>query len=580
MSNWLTYSPTSGYGNGTITISASTLSEIQDRVSAIIAKNNTYSVSASTSILQKSIPPTSITFSELIWTTDVSWSGGTATKDNCYYKVLGYYSDGSIADVTSIVSISGSLYVSETEDENRHSAGTLTLTATYDNLSCSGSVVAYQEKIPEYAKYMEFDILSGGTIYWCGNSAATNNSIYYKKNSGDWINLIATPDGTGSTITVNNGDVVKFKANFIAAPYDYCYFKSDSGVRLNMSGNIMSLLGNGSFSNLTTVPESAFDGLFCGTGNIWAFNGFFGVVDASNLIMPATNLGKYCYRNMFAKSETLIAAPTIGTSSTIMGYGSCNYMFQECTSLTTPPALPATTLAEICYASMFEYCTGLTITPVLPANAMAKDCYSYMFKNCTSLTASTELPATILADGCYYGMFNACHSLMIAPSILPATTLSDNCYREMFYWCTGLTTSPQISGVTLGERCCESMFQDCWSLETGPSILPATTLANYCYNNMFRSCKSLTRAPILPSNEDPGREFGYFPYDGMFNGCNSLNYIKCLARKAQSEISNEIETGDRWVSNVASTGTFVRYQGENWSRGDWGIPEGWTIQNA
>lgn len=579
MSNWLTYSPSSGYGDGTITITASTLSEIQDRVSAIIAKNNTHSVSASTSILQKAIPPTSITFSELVWVEDVPWNGGTATKDNCSYKVLGYYTDGSVADITSVVSISGSLYVPETEDENRHSAGTLTLTATYENLSCSGSVVAYQEKLPEYAKFLEFDILSGGTIYWCGSTAATNYSIYYKKNSGNWNNLIATPDGTGSTITVNDGDVVKFKASFTAAPYDYCYFRSDIGVRLNMSGNIMSLLDNGSFRNLTTVPESAFVGLFCGTGNIWSFNGFFGVVDASNIVMQATNLGKYCYRYMFAKCDTLIAAPTIGNSSTVMGYGSCNYMFSGCTSLTTAPSLPATTLAEICYAEMFECCTGLTRTPILPATTLAKECYSSMFNECGSLTASTELPATTLAEGCYNNMFGVCHNLVIAPSVLPATTLAKSCYANMFYWCTGMTTAPQISGVTLAERCCENMFQDCWSLETGPSILPATTLANYCYKYMFRTCKSLRRAPILPSNEDPGLEFGHFPYDGMFNGCVSLNYIKCLA-KEQSELYNEIATGDRWVVGVSSSGTFVRYQGENWSRGDWGIPEGWTIVDA
>ena len=33
------------------------------------------------------------------------------------------------------------------------------------------------------------------------------------------------------------------------------------------------------------------------------------------------------------------------------------YMFQNCTSLTSAPALPATTLANYCYASMFKGCT-------------------------------------------------------------------------------------------------------------------------------------------------------------------------------------------------------------------------------
>ena len=34
---------------------------------------------------------------------------------------------------------------------------------------------------------------------------------------------------------------------------------------------------------------------------------------------------------------------------------------------------------------MFSGCTSLTTAPELPATTLAEDCYSYMFKNCTSL---------------------------------------------------------------------------------------------------------------------------------------------------------------------------------------------------
>lgn len=55
-----------------------------------------------------------------------------------------------------------------------------------------------------------------------------------------------------------------------------------------------------------------------------------------------------------------------------------------------------------------------------------------MFYGCSSLTSAPALPATTLVGGCYYSMFNGCKSLTSAPA-LPATTLASNCYFGMFY---------------------------------------------------------------------------------------------------------------------------------------------------
>ena len=83
-------------------------------------------------------------------------------------------------------------------------------------------------------------------------------------------------------------------------------------------------------------------------------------------------------------------------------------MFINCTSLTTAPELPATTLANSCYQNMFCNCTSLTTAPELPATTLADSCYGYMFSDCTSLTKAPELPATTLEIYCYYYMFNNC----------------------------------------------------------------------------------------------------------------------------------------------------------------------------
>ena len=141
----------------------------------------------------------------------------------------------------------------------------------------------------------------------------------------------------------------------------------------------------------------------------------------------------------------LIAAS--GNCNTIWNYEDLNaplksrcgyYMFYGCSSLTTSPALPATTLTISCYQDMFARCANLISAPELPATTLASNCYAGMFYECTSLTTAPEvLPAMNIVFGCYANMFYGCSALTIAPE-LPATTLANSCYLYMFYNCVGL----------------------------------------------------------------------------------------------------------------------------------------------
>lgn len=62
-------------------------------------------------------------------------------------------------------------------------------------------------------------------------------------------------------------------------------------------------------------------------------------------------------------------------------------MFKDCTSLTSAPSLPATTLAQRCYEEMFNRCTSLSDAPYLPATTLVPSCYYWMFLGCSSLTS-------------------------------------------------------------------------------------------------------------------------------------------------------------------------------------------------
>ena len=97
-------------------------------------------------------------------------------------------------------------------------------------------------------------------------------------------------------------------------------------------------------------------------------------------------------------------------------------MFRGCTSLTTAPALPATTLTEYCYANMFYGCTSLTTAPTLPATTLANNCYATMFWGCTSLQV--------------YSSSGAGHTkAWRIPTSGSASSYTSQ--SEMFYYCPG-----------------------------------------------------------------------------------------------------------------------------------------------
>lgn len=108
-----------------------------------------------------------------------------------------------------------------------------------------------------------------------------------------------------------------------------------------------------------------------------------------------SNYYKFLMNGQIAASgniQTLLKAD--GSVMDLSGKNYCFFrLFFECTSLTRPPALPATTLASYCYAQLFEGCTSLTSAPVLPAMTLGSYCYWHMFQYCSSLAQAPELPA-------------------------------------------------------------------------------------------------------------------------------------------------------------------------------------------
>ena len=255
------------------------------------------------------------------------------------------------------------------------SAGSATIKVTANG----GTGIVATCNVTVQANYMimplTLEAITAGTI--CVFNP--QNEMKYTKNGGEKTALPAKDSGGKSEISVQVGDKVSFYGSGTTITkysdeYGNRTYISEGTAECKVYGNIMSLVDELGFATATQVSSEAFCGLFRNYGNL---------IDAGNLILPATTLGNSCYMKMF----------------------------QNCSKLTKAPALPATALADMCYSGMFNECLALKSAPALPATALADRCYMGMFLGCAALEIAPVLSATTLVTGCYTSMFTMCSKL-------------------------------------------------------------------------------------------------------------------------------------------------------------------------
>ena len=333
-----------------------------------------------------------------------------------------------------------------------------------------GDVVIWQKTTepvvgPDYF-YIENTYAGENTITFTTAQMGTPTSYTYAKSveystdKKNW-NTLTFNTSTPQTITIGVGEKLYLRND--SGGFNYYEFSSfytniNTSQNCVVGGNINTLIN---YNDADNVSLRGYYGCF-----YRLFKNAKNITDASNLIIPSTNIVEYY----------------------------CREMFSGCTSLQNAPTLSATTLGRHCYYQMFYECSKLTSAPQLPATKLATGCYSGMFSSCTSLVNAPTLPATTLASQCYYEMFSSCKALTTAPT-LPATTLADYCYHGMLGYCTSLTTAPALPATTLAIGCYNKMFVGCKALTTAPE-LPATTLASSCYDYMFGGCSKLNNVTV------------------------------------------------------------------------------------
>ena len=338
-------------------------------------------------------------------------------------------------------------------------------------------------------------------------------TIYYTKNGDTNLKLVKNSEITD----INAGDTISLYADR-ANVLNHDYLKIDCTEYCYVYGNVMSLIKKTGFEDVTAVFEDAFRELFKDNKHIKSHF-------SNPIVLGGTDLGARCYQKMFSGCSGLTDMSNMVIAADVMSTEACLGMFEECTSLTKAPELPATVMAESCYKEMFFNCSRLVDGPSkLPADKMKESSCRSMFRNCSSLVSAPVLKAKEVAESCYAYMFENCENLTTAMDVLPATTLYKECYYGMFLNCKELGNAPHILATTLAPRCCKNMFAGCISLTTVQDELYAEKLTVDCYNAMFKDCKSLTTAPYLPAETTANDCYGL-----MFSGCSSLTTFQdCL----------------------------------------------------
>jgi len=190
----------------------------------------------------------------------------------------------------------------------------------------TGSIIERDSQDCLYANsYFTITSLSDNNdIYWLNAGPSVSGyarGIYISTDNGQtWTNKLSQRSRV-SIATLNTGDKLLIRGTQTNYYTSYRnYFDSEGAVEL--SGNIMSLLYGDDFAGQTELTANN------------TFRGIFGglmVVNAENLVLPATTLTSGCYRAMFS----------------------------ACASLMTAPTLTAPTLVSQCYSGMFQNCTSL-----------------------------------------------------------------------------------------------------------------------------------------------------------------------------------------------------------------------------
>lgn len=363
-------------------------------------------------------------------------------------------------------------------------------------------------------QYLTTKALESGTITFTMPTAVTTSkvtNVSYRKNKGAWVKTNNSSSEVVITMNVVADDVIEWKGNATCygggGVFEDCSHWGGTA-SFNVYGNIMSMLYNDSFRGKTTYPSTTIRA----TQHMFAYSL---VVDASNLILPATTCYGQAYMSLFDYCTSLIYPPAVLPAPVVKNAMYYN-MFRGCTSMTTMPTILATSLdpaGTIHYQSMFSGCTALqyNTNQTIHIDTARYQCCQYMFSGCSSMVNAPNVDCSDIASGANYafsGMFKECTNLQTPPERFDVDTVELGIFNVLFENCTSLRYAPIVNIRNVGSNTYGAftrMFTGCTSL-TDASGINIYFPENYQWNGqlvfycMFSSCTNLVHGPSLHIN--------------------------------------------------------------------------------
>ena len=245
-------------------------------------------------------------------------------------------------------------------------------------ISLSGSVISWSA----ITNATTYSILEGGVEFTTTSDTSFDLSTIIGTDGTYDISLIAKATGYRDSNVSNVVQYIKESAkNYItfSSPYSFTLNKDSNATN---DGIVQYSTDATTWNTFTTTSVSAVlaaSGLYeiymRGTGNTFVQ----GNTSQSSPYFKMSGTSISCDGNI----ENLLDYATVanGNHPTM---GSYYFMFYGCTSLTSCPTLPATTLAAYCYYYMFSGCTSLKLSTV------ATGTYTVPFRVPTSGTGTAD----------------------------------------------------------------------------------------------------------------------------------------------------------------------------------------------
>ena len=400
---------------------------------------------------------TSITLNNLAWATDVPASGGTADKNNCTYTVIGYTPDGRGSNITALATVTGSAVVESSVSTERHTAGTLTLTATYSALTDSDSVTIYQAAFIPAVTAITLDDLTWVTnIPSSGGTATSANctfsvTAYYDNSTTGDVTTEATISGSlgvesSATPTMHTAGTLTLTASLCGLTATDSVTAYQEGASTDYSTQYLTLnvINGGTINWKTTGNTPRTISYSLDNGNTWteitstSTGTPITVETGDKVLIKGTNASYATTKENYSAFEDGTASYNvegnimsliygdnfIGNTAMTGSYNFCSLFKLSNVVSAENLVLPATVLTPHCYRAMFANSPSVEVAPELPALVLADSCYKYMFQE-TSITTAPDLLVPTLVVSCYEGMFNRCanlnHIKCLATGLTPAS---------------------------------------------------------------------------------------------------------------------------------------------------------------